>query len=409
VYEMKLKGLISLWVFFSLVGSGCSALSQTTPTPLPTVVLGSGAATPQASTQTNSGSGGITASGVVAIARSAALGFMVSGEVKSINATVGDQVKAGQVLAALAGDEALQASLSATELAILTAQQDLNKLTDGAKLEAAQANLDVVQAQKTLKDAKQHRLVIEYRASGEDIAAANAGYILAQDHVNDLQSIYNSASNRPEDDAVRALALSNLEAAKKARDRALYNLNWYKGTPDPKDIAEADANVAIAQAKLDDTQAHLDKVKNGPDPDQVALIKARLKNAQDQAAAVRASLDRLTLKAPFDATISAVNVAAGEIITPGQTLIALIDESKLHVETTDLSERDLPQIAIGETVKVQVKALNQEITGRVSDISHLATTLGGDVVYKTFIDLDNRPAGLRQGMSVTVQFDPLKK
>jgi multidrug efflux pump subunit AcrA (membrane-fusion protein) len=312
------------------------------------------------------------------------------------------------MLVSLAGDEQLQASLSAADLAILTAQQNLSTLNDGAKLAAAQAQLDVVKAQKTLSDAKQHRLVLNYRGSAEQIAAANAGYILAQDHVDDLQKAYNSVSNRPENDAGRALALSNLEAAKSARDRSLYNLNWYKGTPDPKDIAEADANVAIDQAQLDTAQAHLDKVKNGPDPDQVALINATLKNAQDQAAAVKASLDKLTLKAPFDATISAVNVAAGEIITPGQVLLTLIDLSKLHVETTDLSERDVPQVAVGQTVKVQVKPLNQVITGRVSAISNLADTLGGDVVYKTTIDLDSQPAGLRQGMSVTVQFDPLK-
>ena len=215
---MKFKGSISLWVIFSLVLSGCSALAQATPTALPTVVLGSGAAgTPQASAQTNFGvSGSVMASGVVEIARSATLGFNVSGEVKSVSAAVDDQVKAGQVLVTLAGDEQLQASLSAAELAILTAQQDLNRVNDGAKLEAAQANLDAVQAQKTLSDAKQHRLVLDYRASGEDIAAANAGYILAQDRVDDLQKAYNSVSNRPENDQIRALAFSNLAAAKAA-------------------------------------------------------------------------------------------------------------------------------------------------------------------------------------------------
>jgi hypothetical protein len=52
-----------------------------------------------------------------------------------------------------------------------------------------------------------------------------------------------------------------------------------------------------------------------------------------------------------------------------------------------------------------VKALNQDVTGHVSEISPLAETLGGDVVYKTTIKLDSQPAGLRAGMSVDVQFN----
>ena len=41
-----------------------------------------------------------------------------------------------------------------------------------------------------------------------------------------------------------------------------------------------------------------------------------------------------------------------------------------------------------------VKALNSEIEGEVRDISPQADTLGGDVVYKTIIDLAERPENL---------------
>jgi hypothetical protein len=74
------------------------------------------------------------------------------------------------------------------------------------------------------------------------------------------------------------------------------------------------------------------------------------------------------------------------------------------VQTTDLSERDVPQVKVGQPVTLLVKALNQDLTGRVSEIAPLSDTLGGDVVYQTTIDLDTQPAGLRPGMSVTVTF-----
>ena len=55
-------------------------------------------------------------------------------------------------------------------------------------------------------------------------------------------------------------------------------------------------------------------------------------------------------------------------------------------------------------MSVRIKALNQSVKGKVSTISPLANTLGGDVVYKTTIDLDEPLAGLRAGMSVDVEF-----
>ena len=53
-----------------------------------------------------------------------------------------------------------------------------------------------------------------------------------------------------------------------------------------------------------------------------------------------------------------------------------------------------------------VEALDVEITGTVESISSVAETLGGDVIYKTTIALDELPEGIRAGMSVTVQYEP---
>jgi len=77
----------------------------------------------------------------------------------------------------------------------------------------------------------------------------------------------------------------------------------------------------------------------------------------------------------------------------------------MHVETTDLSERDVPLVMLDQTVSVSIKALNQQVGGRVSAISPLADSLGGDVVYKATIQLDQLPDNIRAGMSVKVQFN----
>lgn len=95
----------------------------------------------------------------------------------------------------------------------------------------------------------------------------------------------------------------------------------------------------------------------------------------------------------------------GEVAVAGLPVLTLADLDLLRVETTNLSERDAPKVAVGQPVSVFVKALNRSMPGRVGAIAPLADTLGGDAVYKVTIkELDSRPAGLRAGMTVDVQF-----
>ena len=87
-------------------------------------------------------------------------------------------------------------------------------------------------------------------------------------------------------------------------------------------------------------------------------------------------------------------------------MLVLSDLNNLHIETTDLSELDVVNVKNGQPVTVMIKALNTSVPGKVLDIATEADKLGGDVVYKTTITLNEAPAGLRAGMSADVQFAP---
>jgi hypothetical protein len=52
---------------------------------------------------------------------------------------------------------------------------------------------------------------------------------------------------------------------------------------------------------------------------------------------------------------------------------------------------------------VTVEGLGQTFAGQVIKIAPRASKVGGDVVYKVTIRLDGQPAGLRWGMSATVE------
>jgi multidrug resistance efflux pump len=100
----------------------------------------------------------------------------------------------------------------------------------------------------------------------------------------------------------------------------------------------------------------------------------------------------------------ALNVGAGEAVLPGQVVIRLGDLDHLQIETTDLSEKDLGGVEVGQAANIYVEALRADVKGQVTRIAAEATKLGGDVVYAVTLDLAEQPAGLRWGMSVKVDF-----
>jgi multidrug efflux pump subunit AcrA (membrane-fusion protein) len=401
--------LVLLAAVAAILLSGCGVFSPATPTPLPTVVLGSSNPTPQPAApggqSSSGGGGGVTASGVVIPAQEVQIASAVGENVEALNVAAGDQVTAGQVLVRLAGSQTQLAAISAAKVDLLSAQQALQTLKDNAAQAFAAAQLRLANAQKALDDAKKKRAYKQYRNGSESsIETAQADLILASHALKDAQDNYDSVADRAEDDVDRAAALSALGAARNAYDHALANLNYLLALPNAIDVNQAEAVLVSAQAEATAAQTEYDKLKNGPDPDALALAEERINNAQAQIDAGQANLASLELKAPLDATVSKVSTHVGEWAMPGQTLLVLADLAHLRVQTTDLSERDVPQVKVGQPVTLLVKALNQNVTGRVSEIAPLSDTLGGDVVYQTTIDLDTQPAALRPGMSVDVTF-----
>jgi len=171
------------------------------------------------------------------------------------------------------------------------------------------------------------------------------------------------------------------------------------------DTAIQEAKVREAEANLLAAQIQFKYLKRlGVDEVHIQTAEADIARTQallDSAKAVLAS--QSTLTAPFDGTIISVDIAPAETVVPGQILIVLGDLSKYQIETTDLSERDVTRVQMGQSANVFIEALNEEFTGEVIDIDGVSSTLGGDVVYKVTIELNKQPQGLLWGMSADVQ------
>ncbi len=321
----------------------------------------------------------------------------VAAQVDQILVHPGDPVKAGQVLARLGDRADFETALTNAQIEQIQAQQALDALDPAALL--SQARVDLVGAQKALDDAKRARLNLDYRSTPDQIAAANANLVMAQNVVDDKQQAYDSVAHRPENDNVRAFALAALENAKKARDKALINLNWYKGKADPKDIAEADANVSLAQDKLDAAQKKVGQLQDDDYPD-LALARARLKNAQAGLDKANAALKNLEVTAPYDGVITEVTAKEGQTVAAGGALMTLIDPRAIDVEAT-VVEEDLPLVQIGQSVQLYFDALpDSDVTGKVARVIPVRVSGTSQANYTIVITLDHPVEHLVAGMSV---------
>ncbi len=161
-------------------------------------------------------------------------------------------------------------------------------------------------------------------------------------------------------------------------------------------VAEAEANVVTVTTQLTYLK------RTGTSQERLDAAQANIDRAQAAVEIAKAQLAQATLTAPFDGTIASVEISPAEFASPGQIVIVMGDLTHFQIETTDLSEKDIAYVSMGQAASVYIEALGGEFTGKVIDIARISETVGGDVVFKVTIELDEQPDGLRWGMSADV-------
>lgn len=131
--------------------------------------------------------------------------------------------------------------------------------------------------------------------------------------------------------------------------------------------------------------------------------EAGVQRAQASMEIAQARLAQGTLTAPYDGIVTSLGVIPGEFVPSDQAVVTLATLNNLQVETTDLSERDITNVQVGDPVNIFVEALNKNMSGKVIGVSPRANTVGGDVVFKVTIAPDAQPEGLLWGMSAEVE------
>ena len=336
----------------------------------------------------------VGATGTVRARQSVILNWQTTGTVAQVNVKDGDYVKKGQVLASL-DPKTLSQQVILAQADLVTAQRNLNQLMN-SDVARAQAEQTLVQAQKDLKDAQTQRDSKQYaRATDANIEQARANYVIAQDATKRASSTYDNFKGLSEDNPNRAAAYAQLAAAQQKEATALANLNWLLGRPDNMEIAQADAALTLAEAKLKDAQREYARLQNGADPKDIEAAKAHI-------AALQATLDSVRLTAPIDGTVTDVGIQPGDPASPAAQAFRIDDLSNLLVDV-ELTEVDINSIKVGQPAMLNFDAIPEnQYMGKVIQVSSFGTTIQGVVNFTVTIQLDNADSQVLPGMTAAV-------
>jgi len=167
-------------------------------------------------------------------------------------------------------------------------------------------------------------------------------------------------------------------------------------------ITEAEANVVTQSTTLKYLRR---TIEVGASQERLDAAQANIDRAMAAVDIAKAQLAQASLIAPFDGTIAKVDISPAEYANPGQIVIVMGDLTRFQVETTDLSEKDVPSVKVGLPASIYIEALDQEFKGEVIDVARVSNTVGGDVVFTVTLNFDEQPEGLRWGMSADVKIE----
>jgi len=329
----------------------------------------------------------VNASGSIAPAEKVDLNFGVPGTVAEIAISEGQTVKAGEVLAPLDTDE-LQLAVTQAENAVATQQIVYSQAISPTLEDIAAAKAAVTSASANLRQLAGNPDPLQLQIAQLQADVANESRYQAE-----LR--YDQVRDKPfgglQVDTLKSQYAQTVMQAQIAQLQ--YDLTKRGGN---------DAQLAAARAQLSQAQAQLNKLQG--DERSRALAKAQLTNAELALEQAKLRLKNAQLIAPFDGTISELNISIGQQVGTGglQSAIVLADLSSFHIDV-GIDETSVGALADEQPVVITIDALpDEQLTGRVNRIAPVATEQGGVVNYKVVIGLDKTEAAVRGGMSANV-------
>ncbi len=336
------------------------------------------------------------------------LGFggNTSGKLVTLNVKVGDQVKAGQLLAEIDNSQA--------KISYAQAQQSLQSLASPAGIAAAAQTLandraklyvdtntliylispdqyywqkQVAQAEQTLADAK--------TAGG---ASPTADQLKAITTAQERLSYYQDALSASHLRWTKVYVPIHFTAIIRAKGVVTKQVD----TPTDATIAAAQAALVADQNAIQEDQWYLDALNGKQVPaNATGANLAALETAQLNVQSAKANLDATQIFAPSDGTILTVSANLGDNVS-SSPIIVMGDLTTLYVQTY-MDESDFQSVQVGNAAQVAFNALPDNVfTGKVTEVDPALNTSSGTAVVSGLVQLDPTKTQLLIGMTASV-------
>jgi multidrug resistance efflux pump len=326
------------------------------------------------------------------------LAFAQPGILAEVLVAEGELVTEGQVIARLENIEVLQAEVARAEEVYLTAEQAFNTAEATALKSLSDSHEALRKAQLAFDDfdipsdlrGMTTREAMEYTYSKLEEARTNfEPYKYLEERLE-----WEMRKDDPENPKVYR---DTARIYKKRLDDAWADyrkaIQW----------TELEANVEAAKANMENAQREFDNLIAGENAEQTAVARAQLESARANLEAARATLANSQLRAPFEATIHSLDLSVGETVDAGVPVAYLGNTNRWKVETKDLAEIDVANVAIGNTVIVKLDAFpDEEFTGTVTKIDPVGKLYLGDMTYQITVSLDEADTRFLWNMTATV-------
>lgn len=315
------------------------------------------------------------------------VGAKVAGRVIEVTVREGAEVQKGQLLVRLDDDE-VRAQVQGAEARIRAAKQ---------QEQTARLQLSVVESQ--IAEARLRQQQSQSDTTGRvaqadaQVAAANAQLKQAEAQVVEAQAQLELAQTN----ASRYAQLVREGAVtQEAYDQRQTTVQTAQATLESRQAA-----VVAAQRQVTAAQGNLTQVQStGLNPDintaqvqrfdtQLRQAQADLKAAQAEVAnaeadrnRIQAQLQDLTINSPITGVVTARSVEPGVVVTPGKTLLSLLDLNTVYMRGF-IPEGDIGNVRVGQTAEVFLDSQpDQPLSARVIAIDTEASFTPENVYFK---------------------------
>lgn len=331
------------------------------------------------------------------------VGSRVGGRVAKVHVSEGQTVRAGEPLITLEPYDLL-AQRAQAEAIVAARREQLLKSQNGPRPEeiaAAQAERGRVAAVLARLEAGLRPLEIEVLVDRLAVAQAELQNAKTNsERVAGLRRSGAAAAQEWEDVSDR------LSAAQARHSLAEHELALAREGTRAEELAEARAALAAADASLL-------MLEHGYRAEDIAATAAELAAAEGALAGIDRRLDELTVVAPLDCVVDALELQPGDLIAPNAPMITLVSAARLYVRSY-VPENRL-DIRVGRPVRVVVDAYpGRSFEGRITFVARAAEFTPSNVqtveervklVFRIKVELIAAGSELRPGMIADVYFD----